>query len=222
MNLQTELSTCQASLSSVTTQLTSLQSSNSQQAQSYTEALHTVNSLKSSLAEQESKFRSELSTQTRLVALLESRNEDARKRVEEVDDEWEKMVKAADEREAELKFKLEREREKVDALEGRVDDLRAVIDKMGNGELPLAGDGSRAGTPLMNGSMVLSPTANLATRFQKSGRSFTDVYADYVRLQAELAAEKQESGRLGECLAQILADIEERVGPKGIIAYASS
>ena len=145
------------------------------------------------------------------MALLESRNEDARKRVEEVDEEWEKMVKAADEREGELKFKLEREREKVDALEGRVDDLRAVIDKIGSGELPAGGDGSRAGTPNGHGSMVLSPTANLASRFQKSGRSFTDVYADYVRLQAELAAEKQESARLGDCLAQILADIEERV-----------
>ena len=48
-------------------------------------------------------------------------------------------------------------------------------------------------------------------RHQKGGKSFTEVYTEYVRQQAELAAQKQECQRLSECLAQILADIEERV-----------
>lgn len=194
--------------------------------QSHTEALQRINDLRADLADQESKFRSELTTQKRLVTLLESRNEEARLRVQEVDSEWENMVKAADDREAELHGLLDKERQKVDALQHRVDDLRSVIEKMGSGELPVMngfeqGDSpSAAGTPAPSGylsaSMMLSPAASLATRFQKSGKTFTEVYTDYIRIQAELAAEKQESSRLGECLAQILSDIEERVSGRDL------
>ncbi|KAG8906638.1 hypothetical protein FRB99_006426 [Tulasnella sp. 403] len=221
VELQTELESLTQTHDATQVQYEALKQTHAQLNQSHTETLQRLNDTKAAMAEQESKFRVELSTQQRLVDLLESRNEEARHRVEDVDREWEKMVKEADDREAQLRESLENERRKVDALEQRVDDLRAVIDKMGSGELPLvstlerAGSVSVPGTPTpaatgANGSMMLSPTAHLASRFQKSGRTFTEVYADYVRLQAELAAEKQESSRLSECLAQILADIEER------------
>lgn len=224
VQLQTELDSLKQTQATTQTALDTLRQSHTQQSQAHVEALQKINNLKVDLADQESKFRSELATQKRLVTLLESRNEEASQRVQEVDAEWEKMVKTADEREAELLEKLERERQKVDALEGRVDELRTVIDRMGSGELPLPSESERAGyvsvpgTPAaqmlgssVNGTMILSPTANLATKFQKTGMSFTEVYAQYVRQSAELAAEKQENARLSECLAQILADIEERV-----------
>ncbi|KAG8887935.1 hypothetical protein FRC00_000218, partial [Tulasnella sp. 408] len=223
VQLQTELDSLKQTQATTQTALDTLRQSYTQQSQAHVEALQKINNLKVDLADQESKFRSELATQKRLVTLLESRNEEASQRVQEVDAEWEKMVKTADEREAELAEKLERERQKVDALEGRVDELRTVIDRMGSGELPLPSESERAGyvsvpgTPAaqmlgssVNGTMILSPTANLATKFQKTGMSFTEVYAQYVRQSAELAAEKQENARLSECLAQILADIEER------------
>ncbi|EJD40459.1 hypothetical protein AURDEDRAFT_39128, partial [Auricularia subglabra TFB-10046 SS5] len=56
----------------------------------------------------------------------------------------------------------------------------------------------------------LSPTASLASKLQKSGHSYTEVYTDYVRLQDELTRQKHETMRLEDCLAQILANIEER------------
>lgn len=203
-------------------QLEALRQAHTAQTHAHTQALQKINELKADIAEQESKFREEQSTQARLIALLESRNAEAQRRVDEVDDEWSKVEKASDAREAELTEKLEGERMKVDALEQRLDDMRAVIDKLGSGELPVLSNGDRAGSssvpgtpgPMgasLNGSTFLSPTANLAAKFQKTGRTFTEVYADYVRLQAELAAEKQESARLSDCLSQILADIEERV-----------
>lgn len=224
VQLQTELDSLKQTQATTQSALDSLRQTHTQQSQAHVEALQKINNLRADSADQESKFRSELATQKRLVALLESRNDEASQRVQEVDSEWEKMVKAADEREAELLDKLERERQKVDALEQRVDDLRAVIDKMGSGELPILSLGERAGTVSIpgtpagqilgnsvNGTMILSPTANLATKFQKTGMTFTEVYAQYVRQSAELASEKQENARLSECLAQILADIEERV-----------
>ncbi|KAG8987496.1 hypothetical protein FRB90_003320, partial [Tulasnella sp. 427] len=223
VQLQTELDSLKQTQATTQTALDTLRQTHTQQSQAHIEALQKINNLKADLADQEAKFRSELATQKRLVALLESRNEEASQRVQEVDSEWEKMVKAADEREAELSDKLARERQKVDALEGRVDDLRSVIDKMGSGELPTLSQSERAGTisvpgtpaaqilgNSVNGTMILSPAASLATKFQKTGMTFTEVYAQYVRQSAELAAEKQENARLSECLAQILADIEER------------
>jgi nucleoprotein TPR len=61
-------------------------------------------------------------------------------------------------------------------------------------------------------SFFLSPAANFAIKLQKSGRSYTEIYADYVKVNEELVAQKEETGRLESALAQILTDIEERVG----------
>ncbi|KAG8871481.1 hypothetical protein FRB98_000746 [Tulasnella sp. 332] len=219
--LQMELDSIKQPYQAAKSQLESLRQAHTGQTHQYTQALQKINQLKDDNAEQETKFREEQNKQARLINLLESRNDEAKRRVEEVENEWEKMVASADDREAQLKERLHSERMKSDALEQRVDDMRAVIDKLGSGELPVLSDGERGGsasvpgTPRqmslsLNGPAMFSPTANLASKFQKTGRTFTEVYADYVRMQAELASEKQESSRLSECLAQILADIEER------------
>ncbi|KAG9002479.1 hypothetical protein FRB94_003839 [Tulasnella sp. JGI-2019a] len=221
IELQTELDSVKQPFEAAKSQLESLRQAHTAQTHSYTQALQKINQLKEDNAEQETKFREDQNKQARLINLLESRNDEAKRRVEEVENEWERMVAAADEREAQLKERLQSERTKSDALEQRVDDMRAVIDKLGSGELPVLSNGEHAGSASVpgtpgptslniNGSAMFSPTANLAAKFQKTGRTFTEVYADYVRMQAELASEKQESSRLSECLAQILADIEER------------
>ncbi|KAG8925621.1 hypothetical protein FRC02_009537 [Tulasnella sp. 418] len=222
IQLQSQLDSITQTASSTQSQLDILRQSHASQTLQLNQSLQKINDLKSQLADQESKFRSENQTQSRLVTLLESRSEEARKRVEEVESEWEKMVSQADEREQRLQEKLDFERQKVDALEQRIADMHAVIEKMGSGELPIlatgdiSGRASTPGTPQPNGangdlaSRVLSPTANFAQRYQKSGKTFTEVYADYVKMQGELQAAKLESKRLEECLSQILADIEER------------
>ncbi|RKP24028.1 hypothetical protein SYNPS1DRAFT_7094, partial [Syncephalis pseudoplumigaleata] len=56
----------------------------------------------------------------------------------------------------------------------------------------------------------LSPTAAAVSRMQKSGKTFTQVYSDYVKLQEELAAEKRENQRITESLTGILQEIDER------------
>ncbi|PCH39913.1 hypothetical protein WOLCODRAFT_88363 [Wolfiporia cocos MD-104 SS10] len=68
------------------------------------------------------------------------------------------------------------------------------------------------GTPdLLNQSMMgLSPTVAMVSRAQKSGKTFTEVYADYVKLQDEFAEKCAEFDKMDRTLAAVLAQIEER------------
>jgi predicted nucleic acid-binding Zn-ribbon protein len=57
----------------------------------------------------------------------------------------------------------------------------------------------------------LSETAAAASRLQKAGKSITQVYAEYAKIQKELIKEKSEVARLQECLNHIVAEFEQRV-----------
>ncbi|KAH9009576.1 hypothetical protein EDB84DRAFT_1571134 [Lactarius hengduanensis] len=63
---------------------------------------------------------------------------------------------------------------------------------------------------LMQSIMSLSPTVAIASRAQRTGKTFTEVYADHVRLQDEYAKKCAEYDRMDRTLAQVLAQIEER------------
>ncbi|MCO5612962.1 hypothetical protein L7F22_067235 [Adiantum nelumboides] len=58
--------------------------------------------------------------------------------------------------------------------------------------------------------MLMSPTAALASKVQKSGKSFTQVYTELAKTQEELRREKLESHRLGSVLEGFIADLTER------------
>lgn len=58
----------------------------------------------------------------------------------------------------------------------------------------------------------MAPTAVVANRVQKSGKTFTEVYHDYIKLQDRFHAEEAEKNRLKECLEELLKEIAERVG----------
>ena len=57
----------------------------------------------------------------------------------------------------------------------------------------------------------LSPTVAIASRAQRGGKTFTEVYADYVKLQEELAKKTAECDHMDRTLSQVLTQIEERV-----------
>jgi chromosome segregation ATPase len=57
----------------------------------------------------------------------------------------------------------------------------------------------------------LSETAAAASKLQKAGKSITQVYAEYAKIQKELIKEKSEVARLQECLNHIVAEFEQRV-----------
>ncbi|KAG2010159.1 hypothetical protein CC2G_013002 [Coprinopsis cinerea AmutBmut pab1-1] len=86
---------------------------------------------------------------------------------------------------------------------------------MGRGELPVPGTPLRTpGTPGngtdFDGMLGLSPTVALASKSQRSGKTFTEVYTDYVRLQEEYAKKCAEHDQMDRTLTAVLAEIEER------------
>ena len=145
----------------------------------------------------------------RLVEMMEKREGERKRRVEEVERGLEDERAASQEREEALKEELQAEKERCDALEVRYSEIREALDR-GTTSAFLRDDSQ--GTPSPAGSsFALSPSAQLAVRGQKSGRSYAEVYGEYVRMEEELIRERAESKRLSDCLSQILGDIEERV-----------
>lgn len=183
------------------------------------ESLSKVEALQGEISQQAASFRAESETQKRLAELMDRRNEDSRRRVEEIEREWDTVLAKAAENENKLKDELARERKRGEDLETRLEELRAATERFGPANDMLSTPGALRfatpgpGTPGVSGSpgFILSPTASLATKLQRSGRSYTEVYADYVKMGDELTKQKEENRRLSSALAQILADIEERV-----------
>ena len=59
--------------------------------------------------------------------------------------------------------------------------------------------------------MGLSPTVAIASRVQRSGKTFTKVYVDHVHLQDEYAKKCAEYDRMDRTVVQVLAQIKEQV-----------
>ncbi|KAJ7600871.1 hypothetical protein C8J56DRAFT_1019894 [Mycena floridula] len=217
---QAELVTLQANMDSLTQShnssqatLKSLQAAHTHQTQQLTQALTRVQDLSGQLAEQEATYASEANVLRRLVEAMEGREKQAKEIVDNIEQEWAGVCEKADAREAVLREEVQRERAGREDAERKLDRLELVLTRMGQGELPTPG---RGGTPLRisdetaDGMMGLSPTVAMASRAQKTGRTFTEVYADYVRLQEDFATKCTEYDRMEGTLASVLAQIEER------------
>jgi nucleoprotein TPR len=185
-----------------------------------TQTLSKVQDLTGQLAEQEARYSNEVSGLKRLVDMMEEREKQAKEIVESVEREWATVGEKAERREAALKDEAEREVKARLEAERRLEQLEAVLDKMGRGELPIPGR-STPSTPFRGSGLAdstvdamigLSPTVAMASRVQRSGKTFTEVYADYVQLQEEYAKKCAEYDHMDRTLSSVLAQIEERVG----------
>ena len=238
---QAELSQLQASYDGLqqkydTTESTlkALQSAHTAQSHQLTQALARVQDLTGRLAEQEATYSSEAAGLKRLVAMMEEREAQAKAIVESIEKEWAGVGDRAERREAVLREEIEAAKMRAEAAEKRVEELQTVLDRMDRGEFPIPGvgmgspsvagtpgtplrtparDGLSAGTPdiLTQGMIGLSPTVAMASRSQRSGKTFTEVYADYVKLQEEYARKSAEYDHMDRTLSAVLAQIEERV-----------
>ncbi|KAJ1309970.1 hypothetical protein OPQ81_006728 [Rhizoctonia solani] len=231
--LQSEVSASQSTINSLNSTLASVRSAHETLQNEHTATLEKLAQVQGDAGAERAQAKAQADARERLIALLEERNEEAVKRVREVEGEYESVLERAERRE----HKLEAERDKAQA---RVEELEGVVRGFVAGEFAAGADVSmsagnisigpgvpgtpRAGTPggvpatprnlgtpnPFATPSLLSPTAQLASRTQKGGKSYTEVYADYVRMSDELSKQKLETRRLEECLAGILRDIEER------------
>ncbi|KAJ3814062.1 hypothetical protein F5876DRAFT_73301 [Lentinula aff. lateritia] len=223
---QAELVALQASLndmtqnhSSLQANLKALQTSHTSQTHQLTQALTKVQDLNGQIAEQEATYSTETNSLHRLVEVLEAREKQAKDFVENMERDWAELGERADEREANLKADIEKERRAREEAENKIEQLEKVLDKMGRGELPIPGRGA-AGTPsrrtsgvfdeVHDGLVGLSPTIAMVSKTQKSGKSFTEVYADYVRLQDLYEKKCIESQNMQAAMEDVLAQLEER------------
>jgi nucleoprotein TPR len=221
-HLQSTHDTLVQTFASTESTLKALQSAHTAQTHQYTQALARVQDLTGQLAEQEAIYSSEASGLRRLVAMMEEREKQAKEIVEGIEREWAGVGDRAERREAVLREDIENERRAREQAERRVEQLESVLSRIDSGELPLPGRASNGrpatpvrtpGTPdpMMQGMMGLSPTVAMASKAQRGGKTFTEVYGDYIRLQDELAKKSAECDHMDRTLSSVLAQIEERV-----------
>lgn len=197
-----------------------MQSAQSASTQQLTQALTKVQDLQGQLAEQEAAFTAEVSGLKRLVTIMEEREKQTKDIVESIEREWAGVGDRSEQREAVLRAETEKERQAREEVEKRLEQLETVMERMHRGELPVAGrDPSVPATPRASGSnsyaadamLGLSPTVAMVSRVQRGGKTFTQVYADHVRLEEEYAKKCAEYDHMDRTLSDVLAQIEERV-----------
>lgn len=209
VTLQAKFDSLSQTHASTQATLKSIQSTHTAQTHQLTQTLARVQDLTGQLAEQEATYASEASGLRRLVAMMEARETKAKEIVDTVEREWAGVGEKAEQREAALRDKIEIERQAREEAEKRAEQLEEVLERMGRGDLPVPGP--RALDLTTDGMMGLSPTVAMVSKAQKSGKTFTEVYADYVRLQEEFARKCAEYDRMDQTLSNVLAQIEERV-----------
>ncbi|KAI0667763.1 hypothetical protein C8Q78DRAFT_1052496 [Trametes maxima] len=209
--------------------LKALQSAYNAQSHQLTQALTRIQDLKGQLAEQEATYSSEAAGLRRLILMMEDREEQAKAIVDGLERDFAGVGDKAERREAVLREEIENQKQRAEDAEKRVTDLQAVLDRMDRGEFPLpVSVGSpgapvtpargistpvRNGTPsdiLTQGMLGLSPTVAMASRAQRGGKSFTEVYSDYIKLQEDFARKCAEYDHMDRTLSAVLAQIEER------------
>ncbi|KAF8340345.1 uncharacterized protein EI90DRAFT_3035253 [Cantharellus anzutake] len=214
VKLQSEVDTLTQENASIESRFSTLQKAHRAQETQLMESLSKGRALQAELSQQTAQFRAESGTRERLVELMDRRNDESRRRVEEIEREWDAVLAKASATEDSLREELMKERQRNEELEARLQELRIAGERIGPADGMSTPVGGRliTSTPGSSSSpfLSLSPTASLATRLQKSGRSYTEVYADYIKMGEELTRQKEETRRLETALAQILSDIEER------------
>ncbi|THH00176.1 hypothetical protein EW026_g2304 [Hermanssonia centrifuga] len=207
--------------------LKALQSAHTTQTHQLTQALGRVQTLTGRLAEQEATYSSEAAGLKRLVEMMQDREAQAKAIVEDVEKRWADVGDLAERREVVLREEIETQRQRAEEAEKRVQDLKGLLDRLDRGDFPHPGAaaGSAPSTPargpttpfrndtpdfLTHGMMGLSPTVAMASRAQRGGKTFTEIYSDYIKLQEDYARKSIENEEMARSLTEVLAEIEQR------------
>lgn len=175
------------------------------------ETLNKNRELQLEAAEASRTFQEEIQAYKHVLEQHERMSTETRARINEIEREETVLRETLQKRETALIGQAERERERAGALRTKVEELEGIIHRLQSGELPVPGTPGTPGTPGPDGSLILSPTASVVARLQRGGKSVTEVYADYVRIQKELQLERQEKNRLETTLNDIFNEIQDRV-----------
>ncbi|SCV74494.1 BQ2448_8135 [Microbotryum intermedium] len=205
--LNEQLATLQEDEAALRNAHTTLQASHASLQERYTQLMSELSQVKQEREANEGSFVLEMAGMKRLVEMMERREVERKKRIEDVEASLLQERARLAEEEAAKAEQLERERERCDELEARLVEMRTPLERGIVTSGGLGGGEDGFGSP---GRFALSPSAQMAVSNQKGGRSYAQIYAEYIRMEEQLVAERTENKRLQECLAQVLMDIEER------------
>ena len=229
LEVQAERDSLAQSSSASESSTKALQAANRSLSQQLTQALTRVQDLTGQLAEQEATYSSEAAGLRRLVVMMEEREQHAKEIVDGLERDWATIGEKAERREMKLKDEIDREAKRADDAEKRVQELERLLRGLDTGDfsapsISIGGGvprtpGSASSTPARGsvfaspgdlGMMGLSPTVAMASRAQRSGKTFTEVYAEHVKLQEEYARKSAEYDHMDRTLQAVLTQIEER------------
>lgn len=211
VRIQTELENHITEEHNAKTSLASLKLSHDSLTNRHLDSIQNLSKVREELAASQNNFTNEMGSMKRLVEMMEGREVERIARLEEVERGLEDERSGRIEREVELMEDLRVEKERSDSLELRCAEMRDALERGVTSYTGAYPHEEEQASPSVRGSFVLSPSAQMAVNSQKSGRSYAEVYGEYIRMQEDLLREKAETARLGDCLAQIMGDIEERV-----------
>ncbi len=229
VQLQAALDEATSELSAASGKASQLESALSSTTLRLNERTEEVEQLKTRLASQEAAFADESATQAKLHELLQKRAEDAQAREHQADEKWRAALQQVEQGQAELREEIALERKERERVEQEKVDLQLALDRLAESvgietdptnrsideDRAAIRGGSRASTPHisnvgLNTSLIMSPTAALAGKLQRSGKSFTEIYTELARTQEELRREKLETQRLGQVLETVFEDLRVR------------
>lgn len=239
-SLQSRLELSQRNEASASTSLAALKTAHSSMERRLVDTLAKNAELTSKLVESQAAFKADIDASKRLTETLHKRDQQAQVRLEAVEQEWTEAREHIQSRETELLNELQEERLRADQAQAKMEELAQLVDGrhpapaaadessfMFSPSVITNNSAAPALTPARtNGAeatfsnlstFLLSPAASLASRAQRASgaatnqtKSYSELYTTHIATQTELSAAQAECHRLSDCLAGVLADLEER------------
>lgn len=191
-----ENETVNTRLSSAEAKHSSLLRTFQEQSRRLADAHANIANLTSNAAAQKMSYRVEFDRLMEDIRLLGKRGDEARQAVADREAELERHAEEMTERENMWEERLAREENARKVAEKRADDLKVTLQQL---------------TAAEDGSLDISPAAALASNQRLAGKSYTQFYADYVKLEYELSEKDKEVQRLTTLVEEISQDINEQV-----------
>ena len=159
------------------------------------ETQRTIHNLKLSLLEQEESFKAELSSQIRLVEVYKKNGDDMNEKLSKLEELHAKTERFLEDKENAFKIQLDNLTNENSKLSARIRERDDELQKI---KTHIEADFVAS----------ISPTASAFEHVSKSGKSFSQIYTEYLQLQQDFLREKHERETLKDCLDEMLKDIE--------------
>ncbi|KAJ3410259.1 hypothetical protein HDV05_003985 [Chytridiales sp. JEL 0842] len=169
-----------------------------------------IRNLEEKLVTSEQSFKNEMSAIKKLSDSYESQASELSNQNEELQSlvkELEEGLEGLYQEKVEL---MEQGKLQMGALEGEIEERDKKIEKLKERLEMIDVEALRQSQRAQEDVGLLSTAAQAATKLQQSGKSFTEIYAEYTRLQDENVLANREISRLQDCLNNILNELSER------------